>query len=116
MLKDKDLILTNEGEVYNRAMNNSVSQGPFQEDNTESISSRNSNNVPHPAPTVNGEKRFLITSNTEAIKNAVAEVAEFADRREDLAHYSRTYTYYELSTLSGKLFKGHSFLISDIKS
>ena len=55
-MKNKDLVLTNEGEVFNRSANNSASRKPFARDNAERNSLVSTNIIPYSAPESQGGK------------------------------------------------------------
>ncbi len=61
-LKNKDLLLTNEGEVYDRSTNNSASRKPFAGDNAEGNSPENADIIPqNGVGSQGGNSRFSIS-------------------------------------------------------
>lgn len=56
-IKNKDLILTDEGEVYNRSADDSASRKPLIEDNAERNSPRSDNKVSQGASRVNRDEK-----------------------------------------------------------
>ena len=58
-LKNKDLILTDEGEVYNRSADNSASRKPLVGNNAERNSPRSGGKVSHSTSKVNRDEKNL---------------------------------------------------------
>ena len=72
-LKNKDLLLTSEGEVYDRSTNNSASRKPFAGDNAEGNSPENADIIPqNGVESQGGISRFSISSPIERRKDLVA--------------------------------------------
>ena len=72
-LKNKDLLLTNEGKVYNGAANSSASRSPLNGDNAEGNSPKSESIVPNSAAPVKGGEPKTVGDTIAELDRLIAE-------------------------------------------